>query len=210
MAANQSRLGFVCSASRTNSSPLPKPSCRGLTSPSSCLKLCRSLSRKNTGSFPTKTQIVRATGVKMGSLSDLLLRRWRGGWQSPRSRGSAAAGIAAAGENGPREVIRQPQFSRGDKNQKYRVLIRILPPAEHITRDGEISEDRQARDRAGLFRIGDPAHHGRFVLVDANSLRQRAIRNEGHVGLAGARQGADFEFEQQSNFIVGRSEERRV
>ena len=123
--------------------------------------------------------------------------------QSSRTRGSAAAGIAAAGENCPREVIRQPQLSRGDKNQKFRVLIRILPPAEHITRDGEISEARQAGDRAGLFRIGEPANHGRFVLFDANSLRQRTIRNDGNAVHAGARQGADFEFEQQSNFIVG-------
>jgi len=50
--------------------------------------------------------------------------------QGPWTDGSAASEIATAGENRPREMIRQPQFSRGDQDQKFRILQRFVPAPE--------------------------------------------------------------------------------
>src|SRR6266849_248139 len=106
--------------------------------------------------------------------------------QGPWTDGPTASGFAATGENRPREMIRQAQFSRGDKNQKFGVLQRFLPPPERVSRDWDFSKARQSGDGAGLFRIGKTAKHGRFVIFDANGLRQRAVGDDGYPVHAGA------------------------
>ncbi len=123
----------------------------------------------------------------MLSSPDLGLRLCSGRLQSSRAGGSAAAGLAATREYRAGEMIRQTQFSGSDENQEFRILERILPPPEHVSRDGDFGEPWEASDGAGFFRIGETANQGRFVLFDANGLRQRAIGDDGNPVHAGAR-----------------------
>src|SRR5260370_41791805 len=106
--------------------------------------------------------------------------------QSSWTGSSAASSIAATRENRPREMIRQTQFSRGDKNQEFRIPKRIPSTPERVSRDWDFSEARQAGDGTCFFRIGEAPDQGRFVLLNANGLRQRAIGNHGNPVHTGA------------------------
>src|SRR5260370_1245687 len=110
--------------------------------------------------------------------SRLLQSSWRGS--------SAASGIATTSENRPRKMIRQAQFSRGDKNQEFRIPKRIPSPSERVSCDWDFSEAGQAGDGTCFLRIGEAPDQGRFVLLNANGLRQRAIGNDGNPVHAGA------------------------
>src|SRR5260370_3742370 len=106
--------------------------------------------------------------------------------QSSWTGSSAASSIAATRENRPREMIRQAQFSRGDKNQEFRILKRIPPTPEHVSCNWDFREARQAGDGMCFLGIGETANQGGFVLFYAYGLRQRASGNDGNPVHAGA------------------------
>src|ERR1700686_1148828 len=114
------------------------------------------------------------------------LRLWRRCLNNSWTGGCAASGIAATRENCPGEMIRQAQFSRSDEDQEFGILKRILPSPEQVSCDWDFGEARQAGDGASFFRIGETANQGRFVLFDANGLRQRPIGDNGNAVHAGA------------------------
>src|SRR6266404_4235921 len=177
MAGSRSRRGCGYSASRINLSPLPKPLCRALTS--------QSLSSKHCPNHRLTAEAV-AQGIA----------------ECP-GRKPAAPGVTATCENRSCETIHQTELSGSDQDQQFRILKRILPASEQIPGDGSFSEAWQAADGASFFGIGETADQSRFVQFDANRLRHGAVGEYGNTIHAGAGQGADFELQQHSHFIVG-------
>src|SRR5713226_7031672 len=123
----------------------------------------------------------------MLSSPDLGLRLCSGRLQSSRAGGSAAAGLAATREYRAGEMIRQTQFSGSDENQEFCILERIRASAEGVSRGRDIRESGQAGDGTSLLHIRKTADQGRFVLLDAYGLRQRAIGDDRNPVHAGAR-----------------------
>src|SRR5216684_8059572 len=136
-------------------------------------------------------------------LTYLWLRLWRGRLKCAGTGCSAASGIAPAGKNRSRKMVRRAQSAWGDENQEFGVLQRIVPPPEPIARSWYFREARQAGNRARLFRIGEPAEQRRFVFFDAYGLRQCAVGDNGNPVHAAAGERANFKFELQGHFVVG-------
>src|SRR5260370_31055504 len=114
MGASRSRRGLAYSASRINSSPLPKLWCRALTSPSSYSKHCHSFKHRPCRLFPSDIQIARGRVAGFRSFKPLLLRRWGGRVEcSPAGGGPPPRGARAAGGVGVGESRRDAAFSGG-------------------------------------------------------------------------------------------------